>query len=195
VQNENYCKFEDWLIPQFEIMYKEQKEKGEIWCPSKIIKRLGEKINNEDSVYYWAAKNNIPVFCPALTDGAIGDMLFYFSYKHEGFIVDLVNDVRELNKIVLRSKKSGVIILGGGVVKHHIMNANIWRNGADFGVFINTGIYFDGSDAGAKISEAISWGKLQMDASYVKVFCEASLVFPILVAESFYKNKEKATRL
>lgn len=40
------------------------------------------------------------------------------------------------------------------------MNANIWRNGADFGVFINTGVYYDGSDSGAKISEAISWGKL-----------------------------------
>jgi len=85
--------------------------------------------------------------------------------------------------------------LGGGIVKHHIMNANIWRNGADYGVFINTGIHHDGSDAGALISEAISWGKLKIDASFVKVFCEASLVFPILVAESFVKNKEKATKL
>ena len=43
------------------------------------------------------------------------------------------------------------------------------RNGADFGVFINTGIMYDGSDAGAKPSEAISWGKLKIDADYVKV--------------------------
>ncbi len=87
-----------------------------------------------------------------------------------------------MNRIVLDAKKSGVIILGGGLVKHHIMNANIWRNGADFGVFINTGIIYDGSDAGASISEAISWGKMRMDSSYVKVYCEASLIFPILVA-------------
>jgi deoxyhypusine synthase len=46
-----------------------------------MIRLFGERIANEDSVYYWAYKNNIPVFCPALTDGAIGDMMFYFNYK------------------------------------------------------------------------------------------------------------------
>lgn len=127
VPSENYCKFEDWLLPIFQEMYKEQKEKGTIWSPRSIIKRMGEKINNEESVYYWAAKNDIPVFCPAITDGAIGDMLFYFSYKYQGFIVDLVQDVREMNKLALKAKKSGVLILGGGLVKHHILNANIWR--------------------------------------------------------------------
>ena len=49
-----------------------------------------ERINNPESIYYWAAKNDIPVFCPAITDGAIGDMLFYSSYKNEGLILDLV---------------------------------------------------------------------------------------------------------
>lgn len=88
---------------------------------------MGEKINNEESVYYWAYKNDIPVFCPAIVDGAIGDMLYYFSYKVDGFILDLVHDIRELNKIVLKSKKTGALVLGGGLVKHHIMNANIWR--------------------------------------------------------------------
>jgi deoxyhypusine synthase len=37
-----------------------------------IIARLGQAINHPDSVYYWAWKNNIPVFCPAITDGSIG---------------------------------------------------------------------------------------------------------------------------
>ena len=55
-----------------------------------MIKLLGEKIDNPESIYYWAAKNDIPVFCPAITDGAIGDMLFYNSYKNEGLILDLV---------------------------------------------------------------------------------------------------------
>lgn len=140
VPSENYCKLEDWLIPLFYEMFDEQQKKNVIWTPSKVIKRLGERINNEESIYYWAAKNNIPVFSPAIVDGAIGDMLYYFSYKVDGFILDLVQDIRELNKIVLQSKKTGAIILGGGLVKHHIMNANIWRNGADYGVFINTGL-------------------------------------------------------
>ena len=76
----NYGKLEDWLIPIFYEMYEEQK-KGMVWSPSKMIKKFGEKINNPESIYYWCAKNDIPVYCPAITDGAIGDMMFYFNYK------------------------------------------------------------------------------------------------------------------
>lgn len=74
----------------FSSRYEEQKKNGTIWSPSKVIKRLGERIDNEESVYYWAAKNDIPVFSPAIVDGAIGDMLYYFSYKVEGFILDVI---------------------------------------------------------------------------------------------------------
>lgn len=59
------------------------------------------------------------------------------------------------------------------------------RNGADFAVFINTGHEFDGSDGGAKPDEAVSWGKIRPDATPVKVFADATLVFPLLVAETF----------
>ena len=61
------------------------------------------------------------------------------------------------------------MILGGGVIKHHICNANLMRNGADYSVFINTGQEFDGSDSGARPDEAISWGKIKLDARPVKV--------------------------
>lgn len=60
------------------------------WTPSKIITRLGEEINNEESIYYWAAKNKIPVFCPALTDGSLGDMMFFHSFKNPGLIIDIL---------------------------------------------------------------------------------------------------------
>ena len=43
------------------------------------------------------------------------------------------------------------------MVKHHVCNANLMRNGADFSVFINTAQEFDGSDAGARPDEAVSW--------------------------------------
>ena len=36
-----------------------------------MIKLMGERIDNTDSVYYWAARNDIPVFCPAITDGSV----------------------------------------------------------------------------------------------------------------------------
>ena len=94
----------------------------------------------------------------------------------------MVQDARALCSIPLKAKKTGVVILGGGVVKHHILNANIWRNGADFGVFVNTGVHHDGSDGGAMISEAYTWGKMKLDSSYAKIWAEATLVFPLLVA-------------
>ena len=124
-----------------------------------------------------------------------------------------------------------MIIIGGGLIKHHICNANLMvskvsfrsrckasgltvslefffqRNGADFSVFLNTASEFDGSDSGARPDEAISWGKIRKEAEPAKVFiltnicsslnnkifvfqiyAEASLVFPLLVAETFAKD-------
>ena len=56
VPNDNYCAFEDWVIPILDQMLEEQKTQGTVWCPSTVIHRLGKEINNEESVYYWAYK-------------------------------------------------------------------------------------------------------------------------------------------
>lgn len=56
VPNDNYCKFEDWLVPLLDKFLAEQKETGVVWTPSSFIRRLGKEINNEESVYYWAYK-------------------------------------------------------------------------------------------------------------------------------------------
>ncbi|XP_068939092.1 deoxyhypusine synthase isoform X2 [Petaurus breviceps papuanus] len=185
VPNNNYCKFEDWLMPILDQMVLEQNTEGVKWTPSKMIARLGKEINNPESVYYWAQKNNIPVLSPALTDGSLGDMIFFHSYKNPGLVLDIVEDLRLINAQAIFAKRTGMIILGGGLVKHHIANANLMRNGADYAVYINTAQEFDGSDSGARPDEAVSWGKIRMDAKPVKVYADASLVFPLLVAETF----------
>ena len=159
-----------------------------VWTPSKVIQRLGKEVNNEESVLYWAAKNDIPVFCPALTDGSIGDMMYFHSYKKPGFVLDIAEDIRRINDLSVRSHATGMIILGGGVVKHHICNANLMRNGADFSVYINTGQEFDGSDSGASPEEAISWGKIRITAKPVKVCCDATIAFPLIVSQTFAKD-------
>ncbi|PVV01640.1 hypothetical protein BB560_003932 [Smittium megazygosporum] len=189
VPNSNYCKFEDWIIPIFDQMLLEQKQKGTLWTPSKVIHRLGKEINNPESVYYWAYKNNIPVYCPALTDGSLGDMLYFHSYKNPGLVIDIVSDIRAINNEAVFAGKTGMIILGGGAMKHHICNANLMRNGAEYSVYINTGQEFDGSDAGARPDEAVSWGKIKANAEVVKVFADASLIFPLLVAQTFAKRQ------
>ena len=68
-------------------------------------------------------QNNIPVFCPALTDGSIGDMIYFHSFKNPGLVLDIVSDIRALNELARKSRKAGMIILGGGVCKHQIANA------------------------------------------------------------------------
>lgn len=55
-----------------------------------MITFLGEQINDKSSIYYWAATNKIPVFCPALTDGSLGDMMFFHSFRNPGLILDIV---------------------------------------------------------------------------------------------------------
>jgi deoxyhypusine synthase len=185
--NSLYVKFEAWLQPILEEIYQEQKKKGKAVTPSELIWKLGEKINNEKSIYYWAWKNKIPVYCPALTDGALGDNIYFFSFKHSDFMIDIVSDCKEFNNLTIGLKKSGLIILGSGVVKHAILNANMLRNGADYAVYINTSQEFDGSDAGALPEEAVSWGKILPEAESVKIFGDATILFPLLVAESFAK--------
>eukprot|EP00727_Mastigamoeba_balamuthi_P012452 m51a1_g783 putative deoxyhypusine synthase (368) ;mRNA; f:619632-620932 len=187
VPNNNYCMFEDWMTPILDQLLKEQQEQGAHWTPSRIINRLGKEINNPQSVYYWAWKNDIPVFCPAITDGSIGDMIFFHQFRNPGLVVDLVPDIKAINTLAMQSRATGMVICGGGVVKHHICNANLMRNGADFSVFINTANEFDGSDAGARPDEAVSWGKIKAGSHAVKVYGEATLLFPLLVAETFAK--------
>eukprot|EP00238_Polyblepharides_amylifera_P002116 CAMPEP_0196589256 /NCGR_PEP_ID=MMETSP1081-20130531/63114_1 /TAXON_ID=36882 /ORGANISM="Pyramimonas amylifera, Strain CCMP720" /LENGTH=245 /DNA_ID=CAMNT_0041912009 /DNA_START=92 /DNA_END=829 /DNA_ORIENTATION=- len=190
IPNDNYCKFEDWIMPILDQMLKEQNEEGVVWTPSSMVWRLGKEINNPESVCYWAYKNQIPIYCPAITDGSIGDMLYFHTFKNPGLVIDLVQDVRRMNDEAVHAspRKTGIIILGGGVAKHHICNANLMRNGADFAVFVNTAAEFDGSDSGARPDEAVSWGKIRMDATPVKVYADATLVFPLLVAQTFAVN-------
>ncbi|KAL4289554.1 hypothetical protein GQ457_14G020840 [Hibiscus cannabinus] len=187
VPNDNYCKFEDWVIPIFDQMLKEQLEENVLWTPSKLIARLGREINNGSSYLYWAYKNNIPVFCPGLTDGSLGDMLYFHSFRSPGLIIDVVQDIRAMNSEAVHAspRKTGMIILGGGLPKHHICNANMMRNGADYAVYINTAQEYDGSDSGARPDEAVSWGKIRGSAKTVKVHCDATIAFPLLVAETF----------
>lgn len=199
VPNNNYCAFEDWVVPILDAMLAEQKaskaqavsEEDElIWSPSTIIDRLGKEINNESSVLYWCHKNKIPVFCPGLTDGSLGDMLYFHSFKASPsrLLVDINQDIRKINTIAVRAKRAGMIILGGGIVKHHIANACLMRNGAESAVYINTAQEFDGSDAGARPDEAVSWGKIKVGADSVKVYVEATACFPLIVAATFAKD-------
>lgn len=80
-----------------------------------------------------------------------------------------------------------MIIVGSGIIKHHIFNANMMRNGSEYCVLINTGVEYDCSDSGADLTEAITWRKVNEKSKMVKIHTEASFIFPILIALTFYK--------
>jgi deoxyhypusine synthase len=182
IPNSRYCKFEEFIIP----ILKENKNR--IKTPSELIWLLGEKINNKESIYYWAWKNKIPVFCPAIMDGSLGDMIYFFKSSNKDFKLDIVEDTENFNNLSIGKKKTGMIILGGGVVKHSICNANLYRNGTDYAVYINTAQEFDGSDSGALPDEAVSWGKIGTNAKSIKIHGDATIIFPLLVAKTFAKE-------
>jgi deoxyhypusine synthase len=178
VPNDRYAYFDKFMQTFFKKIYSIKK----VWSPKEFIRELGLAINDDSSILYWAAKNDIPIFCPGLVDGSIGDLVVFFKQQNPDFLMDVSQEVVDITKIVLNSEKTGGILLGGGISKHFALNANIFKEGFDYAVYINTASEFDGSDSGAKVEEAISWGKVKGSAPAVKIHCDASIAFPLLVA-------------
>src|SRR3989344_3544215 len=188
VPNNRYIEFEKFFQIILKELFEEQNKTGKIISPSELIWKLGEKINNKESICYWAWKNKIKIYCPAISDGALGDNVYFFKSKNPEFKIDVTEDIVELNNSTIGLKKSGVILLGIGVIKHSILNANMFRNGADYAVYVNEVEEHNASDAGALPEEAISWGKILPKAKHVKVFGDATIIFPLIVAESFARQ-------
>lgn len=182
---DRYLHFEKFMQPVFDRLYSAQKERGRPHTPSEFIHEHGLAVDNEDSVLHWAARNDIPVFCPAFTDGGLGDLLHFQRMKRPDFYVDVAGDHHELVKFVLAREKTGAIILGGGAQKHYVLNANIFREGLDYAVYVTTAVEHDASDSGGNPEEAVTWAKIRVDGQAVKIWCEASIAFPLLVAGAF----------
>jgi deoxyhypusine synthase len=195
ISNSAYDIFEVLLANTMNELHDEQDKDGTIFSPSDVINRLGKNVDSEDSVYYWCWKNNIPVFAPAFTDGGVGDIFFCNQFKRPGFVLDMNKDIYKINMMAVNAKKSGIVTFGAGVAKHHILNANSMRNGADYAVYVNNGVEHDSSDSGALPSEAVTWGKLAYDSESTKVHGDATIIMPLIVAETFAKNLEKVSRL
>jgi len=182
VTNDRYTYFEKFITPILEDMYAEQKKLGRALCTNEIINKLGRAVQDESSVLHWAHKNGIAVFSPALTDGSLGDLFYFVKQKHKDFQIDILADMDKIVKIALNAEKVGVIALGGGTAKHFALNAQIFREGAEYAVYVNTGSDFDGSDSGASTEEAVSWGKLKTSALSAKVTGDATILFPLIIA-------------
>jgi deoxyhypusine synthase len=148
---------------------------------SRLCREIGKRICNESSILYWAAKNGIPVYVPGITDGAVGYQTWLFSQDHD-FRLNLLKDSGEISDLVFTAKKTGALIIGGGISKHHTIWWNQFKEGLDYAVYVSTADEWDGSLSGARPREAVSWGKISAKAKRVMIEGDASLILPIMTS-------------
>ena len=154
------------------------------WSTKEIVWEFGKKLinekNREGSIVYWAWKNKIPVFIPGITDGAFGSQIWMYYQQHRDFTIDLLQDEQELSDIVFNAKKTGALIIGGGISKHHVIWWAQFRDGLDSAIYLTTAVEHDGSLSGARLREAISWGKLKEKAKHVTIEGDATVLLPLI---------------
>lgn len=141
----------------------------------------GEK-NREASLLWQCHKNDVPVFVPGPTDGAVGSQIWMRYQQDRAIRLDLLKDEQDLSDLAFGAKKLGGLIVGGGISKHHLIWWSQFRGGLDYAVAVTTAVEYDGSLSGARLREAISWGKLKAKAKHVTVEGDATLIIPLLAS-------------
>ena len=182
VPNESYgIVLEEKLLPIIEAIYKEKK----VLSSREFVFEVGKRMKDENSILYWAAKNNIPVFVPGITDGSVGSQIWMFRQKHKDFMIDVFKDEDELAAIAFEAKKTGALMIGGGISKHHTIWWNQFKeDGLDYVVYITTAPEWDGSLSGARVREGISWGKVSPEATHVTIEGDATVLLPLVVGKA-----------
>ena len=106
---------------------------------------IGDRIEDESSLLYWAAKNRIPMVIPGITDGSIGSQLFMHRQRSPDFMVDVLADEQILSDLIWTASESHGLMIGGGISKHHVIWWNQFRedSGMDSAVSITTAPEYD----------------------------------------------------
>jgi len=183
IPNECYGKIlEEKMQPFLSELYKTKQK----WSTKELVWEFGKKLekekNREDSIIYWAWNNKIPMFIPGITDGAFGSQIWMYYQEHRDFTIDLLKDEQDLSDIVFNAKKTGALIIGGGISKHHTIWWNQFKGGLDYTVYITTAVEYDGSLSGAQTREAISWGKIKEKSYNITIEGDATVLLPIMIS-------------
>jgi deoxyhypusine synthase len=187
IPNESYgVVLEQKMQPILKELYRSGKKN---LSSRQLAEEFGLRVNDKKSILYWAAKNQIPVYVPGITDGAFGSQLWLFKQQHPDFTVDVLKDEQELSDIVFTSKRAGALMIGGGISKHHVIWWNQFRDGLDYALYLTTAEEYDGSLSGARIREAVSWGKVKESAKYITVEGDATITLPLIVASVLGMNR------
>ncbi|MEM3227324.1 MAG: deoxyhypusine synthase [Candidatus Micrarchaeaceae archaeon] len=151
------------------------------YSASELIYEFGKRIDDSSSIVRQAFLHNVKIFNPGILDSAFGTQLTIFSQDHD-FKLNLLKDEKELSDIIFDHKVTGALMVGGGISKHHVIWWNQFKGGLDYAVYITTATQFDGSLSGARLSEAVSWGKIKEKARYTTIDGDATIILPVMFA-------------
>ena len=164
-----------------------------------IGKYLKSNAKKKGSLIETAHDNNVPIFCPAFTDSSAGFGLVMHQEKKpkNHLTIDSVREFRELTEIKIRSKESGLFMIGGGVPKNFIQDTVICAEllGKDvdmhkYAVQITVADSRDGACSSSTLKEASSWGKVDVTKEQM-VFAEATTVLPLIVSSAYHNSEWK----
>jgi len=178
IEHKVFKDLEKWL---YRILEEIPEQKRQRISPSELLLEIGKRIDDEDSILATAARKNVPVICPGLPDSIAGFQLWIYG-QDKKLVLDPLGDVSKLVGEVYEAKKSGIIILGGGLPKHFALFANTFREGVDLAVQITMDRPEPGGLSGASLEEAISWSKVKSEENTVTVISDATIAFPLIVA-------------
>ncbi|MCQ5376611.1 MAG: deoxyhypusine synthase family protein [Candidatus Methanomethylicia archaeon] len=161
--------------------------------------KLGLTLNDKDSILYSASKAGIPIFCPAIADSSIGiGLAGYYRWANDNkvrtFTIDTLKDNVEIAQIVLASKKTAAIYVGGGVPKNYINDAAVmldYTKGHAYAFQITADAPHWGGLTGSTLDEAKSWGKVSKAATRATVYAEATIALPLIVGYVLQKGLAK----
>jgi deoxyhypusine synthase len=161
---------------------------------SDLLQKIGLLLRDRDSILYKAARNKVKVFSPGLLDSILGLSLWSFS-QTELLQLNPMADVTNMVEMAMTSKKLGVLILGGGLPKHHTLLASVLREGVDAAVQITADRPEPGGLSGAPLAESISWRKIRKGGRFVDVYGDATVCFPLIMAAVLGKVKKRVRTL
>jgi deoxyhypusine synthase len=148
--------------------------------PSELAREFGARIDDENSILKAAYDRSVPIYVPGIVDGSFGTNLFFYAQTNK-LRLDMFKDMSAIFNTVMDSKKTGAVIIGGGISKHHVIWWNQFKEGLDYCIYLTTAQEYDGSLSGALPREAISWGKLRPAAKQVTVFGDVTINLPLLL--------------
>ena len=162
-------------------------------------KYLKKNAKKKGSLIEMSYDYHVPIFCPAFTDSSAGFGLVMHQEKNpkKHMTIDSIREFRELTEIKIKSKGSGLLMIGGGVPKNFIQDTVICAEllGKDVAMHkyanqITVADTRDGACSSSTLKEASSWGKVDTSKEQM-VFAEATSVIPLIASDAYHKGEWK----